>query len=188
MDIDPFIRAGLIQFGYFDDAPIRFNLNLLPSYPQLLEKTALELVQLAGRKQLERILCPVDCFGIGVLVGQRLHLPLVYAQETYISVTKDLVGAYDVGHPTCLILNVWTSTNSQRERKLIERGTAGGLDVVQALSVVNIGNSSDDLICHSLFDLQDITNTLVARDQLSISQKRAVDQWTDQPPPNTLPD
>jgi len=99
---------GILQLGRFHTAndvpePIRLDLALLPSYPGvagLLAERCAAHVQPEGDL---RLCCALELMSVGILVSDRLCIPLVYTPQREQESPTAFIGAYDIGHPTILL-------------------------------------------------------------------------------------
>jgi hypothetical protein len=164
--IDLLMAGGLVQFGRFGDdaAPIKINIGLLPSYPEVLRTLAEQAVKFCVG--VDRLVCTVDAVPFGTAVSLAADIPLVYSLGTDAPGVHDLIGAYDVGHPAILLANI------QREipPQLIEKAQRVGLDIQQTITVFGLDN-------RALVNLGDLMDELVARKRLSGGQREAVMHW-----------
>ena len=104
-----FLENGLLQFGRFERdgefVPLLLNLELLPSYPETLhyvvEQAAASIIS-----PVERLVCTSDSVPLGVGVSLQTQTPLIYSRGKGEAPVHDLVGAYDVGHPAALLMNM----------------------------------------------------------------------------------
>lgn len=158
--------AGLIQFGLFDDQPFRLNLQLLPSYPNILKNVADALSERINSDAFEKVVCPLDTVALTTLVSQKTGLSMVYSQGRGGSPVHDLVGAYDVGHHTLMIVNVWNG-----DHDLIDRAARVGLDIDQVMSVISLIEGAE-----SLLNFREIMDDV----DLPSGQANAVHRWLDQ--------
>lgn len=55
--VEQILEAGLVQFGLFGGDPIRVNLQLLPSYPVVLQNISRLCADRIHASQYERLLC-----------------------------------------------------------------------------------------------------------------------------------
>lgn len=175
------MACGLVQFGVFEDMPndknILLEFELLASYPDLLRELAIALVASVGGVSFDRILCPIDCLPLGVMVGQLAGVPLVYVQNRFDSPVKDFVGAYDIAHPTLVIVNVLDGLFDIRS--LMKKCAAVGLEpryVASLLSLLPV-DSLEDIAQFSLWQwddfLQDVqTMGLITASYAEYLQKR----------------
>lgn len=137
--IQHIIEGGLIQFGYFYNEgktqPFQIHLEWLASYPKTLDLVGDQLQQKLALTYAEYLLCPVDTIPLATTLSLRTGIPLVYSRGHGESPAKDLVGAYDVGHPTALILNVLNDL--KMTEKLIQASEKVGLNVVVILAIIS---------------------------------------------------
>ncbi len=144
------VRHGLVQFGRFatpdgTQSPVRFELNLLLSYPSVATQIARAIAQRIDVERVERLLCPADAAPLGALVAVETGIPLVYSRGVGEPAVVDLVGAYDVGHPTVLLVNL-TSVHLD---DLVQRASRFGLTVTQTIGILGAENALctlDDVI------------------------------------------
>lgn len=169
--IDLLLRNGLLQFGLFDDVPFKLNLDLLPSYPQVLRELVAGMMPLVDIGQYERLLCAPDAVPLGVLISQQAGIPLVYSLGSERPAAFDLVGAYDVGHPTLLVANQWPVAGN-----LPMKAERVGLRVGSVLTVVDYG-WADDLHVHALLRLPDVIAALEDTGRIPPGQADAVRRW-----------
>lgn len=136
------LKTGLLQLGSFHDdghySPYRLRLDMATSYPQIMRTLVEQTPPLVQR--VTHLLSAPDCIPFSSLLSQKLGLPLVYSRGSDAAAVSDLVGAYDVGHPTCLVIN----TLEEGTRQLIAKAAQGGLDIVALLVLVDTG-AHDDL-------------------------------------------
>lgn len=109
------LKYGLVQFGCFADengdfVPFKLNLDWMISYSDVLRAAAFDVqdhfrVHSESIKQFERILCPMDTLPVATLVSSATGIPIVYSRGRGESAVRDLVGAYDINHPTLLLTN-----------------------------------------------------------------------------------
>jgi hypothetical protein len=138
-------KYGLIQFGRFANPdgttqPFKLNLDWLSSYPGALEAAAKEItygIDLHNIK-VERILCPFDTLPLATLVSQKTKIPLVYSRGRGEPPVVDLVGAYDINHPTLFLVNAYLS--NQSHTSLLKNADRVGLKTKHAYALVDAGN------------------------------------------------
>lgn len=171
---DALLDCGLLQFGRFGDAPLCFHPGLLPSFPQLLQ----ELAVLAASQvtDVDRLLAAPDALALGTALALQTGVPLVYSRGTNDAIVSDLVGAYDIGHPTLLLC---CELNDESELlELARRAHSVGLEVTAALALLGDGR---DCLGHlplvSLFSLPDVVDQLVADGALPAGQATLVRRW-----------
>jgi hypothetical protein len=171
------LEAGLIQFGAFEEdggmAPYQLHLELLPSYPDILE---LVVAQVAGRLgAVDHLLCTADAVPIGVALGLQVSLPLVYSRGSDAPAVSDLVGAYDIGHKAALI--VTSLSDVARTQRLIDGARRVGLDTQQIIAVVDTGARVEDTPYIALLTMAALVDDLTACHLLPEGQARAVHDW-----------
>jgi len=169
------IDNGLLQFGWFAGQPFRHNLHMLPSYPVLLRDLSYQLRQSIDVSQFDHLLCAYDSLPLAVIVSQATGIPLVYSQGSDAPPARDLVGAYDVGHPALLIANTWNGRDEALA--LIRAAGRVGLDVVQVQCALLTTANSGELPVRSLLNLSDVVDDLVANGMLPVGQAEAVKKW-----------
>jgi hypothetical protein len=172
MIADELSAAGIVQFGYFDGQPFRLNLSMLPAYPVLLAQIAEALDALRPPTMIDRLLTDALSVSLGVLLSVRCSVPLVYSRGTDESGVRDLVGAYDVGHPTLLVVHEWWGGASQRA--FIEKAERVGLEVKVVLALIDFTSTGE---VASLFTFDALLETLQASGRLPAGQVAAVRAW-----------
>jgi hypothetical protein len=166
------LNAGLLQFGRFAHdggwKPYQLNLELLPSYPDILGHIVDSSAPLVG--SVDHLLCPLTALPFGVALSQQTGVPLVYGRD------EDIVGAYDIGHPALLIANDLSKV-ADLER-LIARARRVGLETRRALVIINeAGNSLNGVEVEALLDLSEVIQALMQEGRLPAGQGRAVLDW-----------
>ena len=172
MIVDELSAAGLVQFGYFDGQPFRLNLSMLPAYPALLAQIAEAMDVLHPATKIDRLLVDAPTVPLGVLLSVRRSVPLVYSRGTDESGVRDLIGAYDVGHPTLLVVHEWWGGESQRA--FIDKAARVGLDVRSVLALIDFTSTGE---VTSLFTFDALLETLQASGRLPAGQVTAVRAW-----------
>ncbi len=171
---DALLDCGLLQFGRFGDAPLCFHCGLLPSFPQLLQELAvLAAAQVSG---VDRLLAAPDALALGTALALQTGVPLVYSRGTHDATVSDLVGAYDIGHPTLLLC---CEINEESELlELARRAQTVGLEVKAALLLLGDGRHClGHLPLVSLFSLPELVDQLVADGALPAGQAALVRRW-----------
>lgn len=176
------LETGTVQFGRFgpDNRPYHENLSLLPSYPELmheLSEVAAQEIESIG--QIDRLVSTIDSLPIATAISLATHIPLVYSLGTDQPGVRDLVGAYDVGHPACLILNQLGNTSNSDAHRLVEKASHVGLDIQHVLVLLDAGfsNPGNQIAVHALVKLHDYVETLRAHGLLPEGQVDAVKAW-----------
>lgn len=159
------IECGLLQFGLIGKDPWRLRAELLPSYPQLLHTlAALTEPYVMG---VDRLLAAEGAQAWGVALALRQRIPLVYCRG------DDLVGAYDIGHPTLLLA---CGHESDAElRALMARAARVGLEVRVIASLLDSGRDCvGEVPAHTLVDLKELVQQMVSAGALPAGQGRLV--------------
>ncbi len=169
------LDAGLIQFGWFEgDAPFAQHLDMLAAYPRLLEAAADEAQAALSNLYIERLLCSADSIPLGVAYGLRSGIPLVYSRGTSEPPVFDLVGAYDIGHPTLLISHALDAPPTT----LINGARRVGLQVHTLLTILEIRPQPPaDFTLVPLLRLADLVGEMRASSQLPPAHAQAVLDW-----------
>ena len=159
--------CGLLQFGLIGKDSWRLHVELLPSYPDLLHKLAsLTEPYVQG---VDRLLAARGALAWGSALALRRCIPLVYCRG------DELVGAYDIGHPT-LLLACAQETDAEL-RTLMERADRVGLKVCVVVSLLDSGRDSlDQVPVHKLVDLEELLQQLVAAGVLPAGQGMLVNR------------
>jgi hypothetical protein len=173
------IEAGLLQFGRFiagdQVVPVQMRFDLLPSYPQVLGRLAEACAaQIASQGQVERLLCVADALPLGTLTSALTSIPLVYSRGSGASPVHDLVGAYDIGHPSTLICHFYRR-NGHVDR-LRQDAQSVGLEVTGIITLID-PESREDATVRSLFSLNSLTQTLLAKGRLSPQMATQILAW-----------
>lgn len=139
------LKYGLVQFGRFtapdgDVMPFKLNLDLLAAYPEALAAAADEVVvgMRSHNVQVERLLCPVGALPLATLVSHKVGVPLVYSRGRGEPPPRDLVGAYDLDHPTLFITDAYVGW--ENHAALLSAAARVGLRVTDAFALVDAGN------------------------------------------------
>jgi hypothetical protein len=155
------VDAGLVLGGDYarpngSRRSYLLRLDLLGSYPHVLDACSNAIVSGFEYRSYSRLLCPLDVVPLGTAVALRTGLPLVYSRGTREAPAVDLVGAYDIGHKTLLLLN--DNTWDEAARTLIPRARNVGLDVSDAVALVDVGgwSAGADLACQTMMGIEDL--------------------------------
>lgn len=175
------VETGLLQFGRFAQPagyePILLNLDLLPAYPDVLRLAATNLQSLISGSQAERLLCSADSLPLGVAVSLQSGIPLVYSRGANMLPAFDLVGAYDIGHPTLLLTN--TTPALADIETLVKNARRVGLDVIGWTALIDRQTRKipEGIPTQSLLYLTDIVEQLLHDQFLPPGQAQAVLTW-----------
>lgn len=146
--IEMLYSSGLIQLGNFAQpdgtrSPMLLRFDLLASYPAILDAVAEALAPLL-RPAPSRLLCAWDAVALGTALALKTGIPLVYSRGIQDAPVQDLVGAYDIGHQTILLLPEANRYTAAGSIGLIARARSVGLDVVGIVSWVKHRVESDN--------------------------------------------
>ncbi len=139
--LDQLLSAGLILGGDFarpngERESFSMRLDLLGSYPELLavvvDATAERL-----ERDFSRLLCGIDTLPLAVGLSLRTGIPLVYSRNSQDAPVFDLVGAYDIGHTTLLVVNILEQPAELAA--LIQRAGSVGLNITAVQGIVDLG-------------------------------------------------
>lgn len=175
------LDAGLIQFGWFrrDGAsvPVALHLDMLASYPDLLQQAALEAQNKVAGLRANRLLCTADALPFGVAVSLGCGVPLVYSRGTTDAPVFDLVGAYDIGHPALLLTN--SLGDGDTHSLLVSAARRVGLETHALLTILEVrpAPQPDDLAVMPLLRLADIVREMGDDRRLAAGHARAVLDW-----------
>lgn len=178
--ISTILDAALVQFGSFrpnggsasDEIPVALHLEMLPSYPAALREAGERIAQLLGNvPQADRLLCSVDAVGLGAMVATSLGKPLVYQHDDV------LTGAYDIGHPTALIVN--DTGDLSAARTLIKAARQVGLNVIGIAALVGVRQTEllDGVPCWSAMSLSDIVSAAESERRIPPGHAERVRRW-----------
>ncbi len=176
--VEALITNGLLQFGQFQingtTQPFTVRLDLLASYPDVLRFVRDQFLRCATPVPFDRILCPLDALPIAIAVSLELQIPVVYSRGNSESTVFDLVGAYDIGHPTLIIAN-HADANLM---KLIAQAACVGLQLSVVWTVIELASamaSDIDTLC--LVRLRTILDDPFVQSWVAPGQIDAVKAW-----------
>ncbi len=171
---DVLLECGLLQFGLFGKDPLCFHHGLLPSFPELLQELALlAATHVTG---VDRLLAAPGALAWGTAVALATNLPLVYSRGGDEASVYDLVGAYDIGHPTLLLT---CDLNDESDLlALVKRAHTVGLEVKAAVVMLGDGHDSlGSIPLTSLFSLPQVVTQLVDEGTLPAGHGTKVQRW-----------
>lgn len=177
------LDAGLLQFGRFITKhgiiPLRTHLEMLASYPDVLavvvERAATEISGL----QVDRMLCGPSALPLGTALSMKTGIPLVYSRGSHAPAVNDLVGAYDIGHPTLVLAN---SLDAGDELALlVQKARHVGLETHTALVVLDTGHSIalQDVELRVLLRLEAVVSELAGSGRLPAGHAQQMRMWLD---------
>lgn len=182
--MDDLLRAfhenGLIQFGRFTTPekgiePLLLSFEFLPSYPQLLIKTAQRLTSVCGETfgAFDFLFCTAEGIPLGMAMSLQTDKPLLYSTHR-VAHARDFVGAYDVGHPAVLIVPVFD--DEEKITRLARDVQRVGLETVGIVSLLKL-HVPQRLNVASLYDIDTILTAFRAKDWLPETQEIQVREW-----------
>lgn len=173
------IDNGLVQFGRFDRdgaiVPMLLNFDLLPSYPDTLSYI---VEQAAGQisADVERIVCAADSVPLGVGLSLKTQIPLVYSRGRGEAPVHDLVGAYDVGHPAALVINVLE--DMEKVQHFIGQAEKVGLHIHFVFAITNLNeHQPKDFEISVLMPFGMMLDEMERSGAVTGGQVNAVRQW-----------
>ena len=164
------LQTGLLQFGHFvvdsDVHTWKLNTDLLPSYPDVLWHLGQMGQSALSGLEVDRLLSlKGDAQHVAQALSLSSRVPLVYHGRETGNPVLDLVGAYDVGHPTCLIVN--DAAASLGDTNLLSEAKRVGLDVIAIIAIYSTGlPPTSDKPVHILLDIPQIVQSLAASGQI----------------------
>lgn len=172
------LEAGLIQFGRFNggDTPLKLMLELLPSYPHILQALAEGIDRLIPPPAVERIVCTTDAFALGVAASLKTGIPLVYSRGQGQAPVHDLAGAYDVGHPAMLLTSVIDRHSSGDLERFKHRATTVGLNISKIVGIVSFCPAEEHK-GDTLINIPELVDSLRLNGQLSREVANYLSDW-----------
>lgn len=155
------LDTGILQFGLFveDDkeSAYRLRLEMLSAYPQLLQNVVYRGVQsLTGISPIDRLVSHADVIPISTALSLQIGISLVYSRGRGEAAVHDLVGAYDVGHPACLVINTITPDIPQ----FLADAKKVGLDIHTILEIVSQGQIVEGVEQRSIYTMTALVHEL----------------------------
>jgi orotate phosphoribosyltransferase len=140
------LRIGAIQFGRFEThpgifQPLKINLRLLPSYPDVLALLADALAPLIRFDGLTHLLTMPAAVPIGVAVSLKTGVPLVYPPADD---PQFIEGAFDYNVPTLLLTDVLHGGSA--EHAMMAHARKQGLEVGAVVAVFDLGHTLPGLV------------------------------------------
>ena len=164
---------GILQFGRFADEneiiPINISLGLLASYPKLLNDLAGLVAKQVFPVEKYRLVSPLSSLVVALLVSQKINVPLVFERQVTKSAVSDFVGAYDIGHPTCVI---WSTEWSKRQDHFMKRGISVGLHIERMIYIVGRTNTPNVIL-----PLDTMLEILVAHHRIRVVHQANILDW-----------
>lgn len=172
------LDAGMLQFGSFAHPdgwqPYHLSLELLPSYPAVLAKVAEQALPLVG--EVDHLVCLPSALPLAVALSLCTSVPLVYSRGTQESAVFDLVGAYDIGHPTLMLANDLSELTLLTH--VMTQARRVGLDIQRILVIVDEGTGvpHGSEVQH-LLHLPSAVEHLITTGKLPAGHGQRVLQW-----------
>ncbi|MDQ7024784.1 MAG: hypothetical protein Q9P44_04420 [Anaerolineae bacterium] len=167
------LDTGILQFGIFVSNgkryPYRLRLEMIPAYPPLFASIIDAVIHNLPNKPFDRLIGYTDCVAIASAVAQKEGVSLVYNRSGSGQPVDDLVGAYDIGHPACLLLNSITTDVP----KFISGCQQVGLNIHTILALMTSQQSIGDIPILSVFSLENIIGELHETGQIPTHQMQA---------------
>ena len=175
------LDTGILQFGYFVTdhtlAPVRFCPEYLPAYPQLLTEVAkLTLLEL-DVSQVDHLITTADSVPLGVACSLQTGISLVYSRGRGEAAVYDLVGSYNSGHISALLVNCLVDIAALQT--FISNARSVGLETQAVVTLLEMRpvNQLAGIPVQSVFRLVDIVQELVTIGRLPEGQAQAVRAW-----------
>lgn len=165
-------NIGAVKFGEFKLksgllSPFYFDLRLIVSFPELMDKIAVALcLQIDGLKFNHVTGIPYTALPIATLVSAKLNVPLIYMrkeQKSY-GTGQKIEGSFNSGETVLVIDDLITTGSSKVET--IQGFEAAGLNVTDISVAIDRSIDGSDFLkknnvqLHSLITLQDIIDVL----------------------------
>jgi hypothetical protein len=166
--------SGILQFGVFMEpgkrVPYQLHLAMIPAYPELCGMVVDAVIDKLSDKAFDRLVAHNDCSVIAGAIAYKAGISLVYSRGSSISPIYDLVGAYDVGHPACLLLN----TIPDNIEKFIAGCRQVGLEINSIVSLITSKKRILDIPVIAVYSLESILAKLYEAGDVTYSQQQAV--------------
>lgn len=175
------LNTGILQFGYFVSngtvAPVRFCPEYLPAYPRLLSEVAKLVVLQFDTSTVDHLIVTADSVPLGLASSLEAGLSLVYSRGRGEVAVYDLVGSYNSGHISALLLNCIDDIVATE--KFIASARSVGLETKSIVVLLEIRGIKQlaGMPIQYVFRLVDIVKELVAVGRLSEGQAQSVKQW-----------
>jgi hypothetical protein len=175
------LNTGILQFGRFVQfnkvVPVRFCPEYLPAYPELLMKVATTVLSQIKHCKTTHLLVNSSTIPLGVACSLQSKASLVYSRGVQQPSVYDLVGAYNSGDKSILLVN--SVDDVMKVTQLITEANSVGLDVQQVIAFLEMHHIQElaALSITSVLRLVDLTSELVSEGALSERQGQAVLNW-----------
>jgi hypothetical protein len=175
------LDTGILQFGYFVTdhtvAPVRFCPEYLPAYPQLLTEMAKLVLLQFDVSKVDHLIVTADSVPLGVTCSLQTGLSLVYSCGRGEVAVYDLVGSYNSGHMSALLVNC--VSDAVALQTFISNARSVGLETRAIVTLLEMQpvNQLAGIPIRSVFRLVDIVQELVTMGRLPEGQAQAVRMW-----------
>lgn len=176
------LECGIIQFGRFETStgnmsPLRFRFELMGTYPTVLEAVVNDLYPLATAiaPTVDYFVSASDCIPVTSILCGRLAKAMVYSRGCGAVPVHDLMGSYDVGHPSCLVVNTITDHTKQ----LLADCNRVGLEINHIIELLDTRMTISSIKKQSLYPLLDIIAVLEKNSLLPTPHAQSVRDWLD---------
>ena len=183
-------KIGAVKFGKFKlksglMSPFYFDLRLIVSYPDLMEKFAVELCKQVEGLKFEHVTgIPYTALPIATLVSAKLNVPLVYMrkEKKAYGTGQKIEGVFNPGETVLVIDDLITTGSSKVET--IQGFEAAGLNVTNISVAIDRSIDGSDFLAnnnvklHSLITLEDIITVLHEDGTISDSQINIIKEFT----------
>jgi hypothetical protein len=178
------LNTGILQFGSFfinrKFSPVRFCPEYLPSYPQLLTEVGKLALSKLNISEVDHLLATADSVPLGLVCSLQSNLSLVYSRGKGETAVFDLVGSYNSGHKSALLINC-VDVGATIEIFIANARSVGlEVDTIVVLLEMRSADQLAGIPFRSVFRLVDVVQELVARGRLSAGQSQAVLSWIDE--------
>jgi len=182
-------KIGAVKFGEFKlksglISPFYFDLRLIVSYPDLMDKFATELCkQIEGLNFNHVTGIPYTALPIATLVSSKLNIPLVYMRKekkTY-GTGQHIEGVFQSGDIVLVIDDLITTGSSKVET--IQGFESAGLKVTDISVAIDRSINGSDFLAknnvklHSLITLEDIISVLKNDGVISELQVNQIEEF-----------
>tara|TARA_B100001029_G_C15038731_1_gene442033 strand:- start:160 stop:1560 length:1401 start_codon:yes stop_codon:yes gene_type:complete len=183
-------KIGAVKFGKFRlksglISPFYFDLRLIVSYPDLMDKFATELCKQVDGLKFDHVTgIPYTALPIATLVSSKLNIPLIYIrkeQKTYGTAQK-IEGTFNLNE-TVLVIDDLITTGSSKVQT-IQGFESAGLNVTDISVAIDRSIDGSDFLAknnvklHSLITLNDIITVLFEDGKISDSQVNIIKEFT----------